>query len=158
MKQLDSNFAKFYFDALREYVDTNQTTPAWKIMFDFCRQKTSLPLIYLALGVNAHVNNDLGLSLFEIVKRKNYKGDFNKVNKIISDSLDEVIAAVRIKVYKPFMDILIKRWRQKAWNNFINLKEQTAIKNSIEEDAAKIANKLIKINSEKDFYHLIQAF
>lgn len=154
VQKLDSNFASYYFDALRKYVDGQITTPAWKITFDFCKEDQSMPLIYLALGVNAHVNNDLGLSLFDVVKETDFKKDFDKVNPVIFASLDEVINEANLnKFYKSFMRLLIWHWRYKAWNNFSGLKEKTLTKGAIETNAQDIAVSLARIYSVKDFYH-----
>jgi hypothetical protein len=155
MKDLDINFAKYYFDALKDYADGKKTTPAWQVFFDFCKQNTSIPLIYLALGVNAHVNNDLGFSLFDVVNDTDFTSDFNKVNPVISASLDTVVSEVGLpKFYIPFMKLLIIYWRTKAWNNYGGLKQKTRTTREIEIKAQKIAVSLAKINSVKDFYHL----
>lgn len=155
MKQLDMNFASYYFDALKDYSDGKVGTPAWEVTFDFCKKDTSLPLIYLALGVNAHVNNDLGLALFDSIKNTTFKNDFDKVNAIIFESLEEVIKTVHLSVlYKPFMGFLIYHWRKHAWNNYLGLVNKTKTRSTIEEKSASIAKELTKIDSLRNFYHL----
>lgn len=159
MQKLDLNFATYYFDALKSYVDGKKTTPAWHITFDFCKKNTSIPLIYLALGINAHVNNDLSFSLFATIKNPHFKQDFERVNKIIADSLDEVIKAVHLQTfYRPFMNILIRGWRREAWNNYRGLKNQTKTRLEIMNNAYISALHLTKINSAKDFYYLLRIF
>jgi hypothetical protein len=157
MLHVDVVFAQYYFDALKDYTENKNTTPAWEIAFDFYKKDTSIPLIYLALGVNAHVNNDLGLSVFDVVKHEDYKNDFEKINIIIYQSLDEVLTACNLPVYyKPFMNFLIHRWRQNAWDNYVQLKNKTKTKKQIENQAEKIAKALTNINSTRGFYRLYQ--
>lgn len=155
MRDLDINFARYYFDALKMYIDNKPTTPSWEVMFDFCKKDDSLPLIYLALGVNAHVNNDLGMSMYDVVKSEDFKSDFFKVNPVIYKSINEVIAEVRLsKFYKLFMQILIFHWRNNAWKNFTGLQNKTKSKNEIEIKANSIALELTKVHTLKDYYHL----
>lgn len=155
LKALDINFARYYFDALKQYCIGQKTTPAWEVMFDFCKKDNSLPLIYLALGVNAHVNNDLGLSLFDVVKETDFKTDFDRVNPVIYNSLDEVIDETRLNgFYKPFMKLLIRHWRYNAWKNYQGLRDKTKLKSHIEMTAKIMAQELTKVHSVTDFYHL----
>jgi hypothetical protein len=152
---LDIHFAKYYFDALQQYTIESATTPAWQVAFQSYQTNTSMPLIYIALGVNAHVNNDLGLTLFDVIDRDNYRTEYDKVNTIIYDSLDEVIEELHLQNYlKPFMNILIKRWRNNAWLNYDYLKKRSITIGQIESSAKNIADTLAKINSTRDFYQL----
>ena len=155
MLKLDITFAKYYFDALKEYAHGKKTTPAWQVGFDYCHENRSMDIIHLAHGVNAHVNNDLGLALFEVVNT-DFKGDFDKVDAIIIGSLGEVISKNKLSpIYKPFMHRLIKRWRKNAWNNFIALKEKTITRDEIEGNAYGKGKVLNSITSHSNVYKLI---
>lgn len=157
LRQLDINFAKYYFDALKQFADTQTTTPAWQTAFISCKKNNSIPLIYMALGVNAHVNNDLGMSLYDTINRNDYKKDYDKVNAIIYESLDEVINELQLQYYlKPFMGILIKRWRNNAWVNYDYLQNERITPGQIETKANTIAHVLAKVRSTRDFYQLYQ--
>jgi hypothetical protein len=155
MHHLDIVFAQYYFNALKKYTQNETTTPAWEITFDFCRSNNSVPLIYLAQGVNAHVNNDLGIALYDVIKNRNFKSDYKKVNVLIYQSLGDVITYLRISIfYKPFMHILIKHWRKNAWNNYQQLKTDPGKIKYVEDSAKDKALALSEINSAKDLYHL----
>lgn len=155
MTKLDLIFAQYYFNVLKAYSDGTKTTPAWEIGFDFCKADRSIPLIYLAQGVNAHVNNDLGMALFDTVKEVYFKKDFDKVNPVIYESLDEVISETNLqKFYKPYMKLLIYHWRNNAWNNFIALQKKTKTKKDIEKKAERIGNDLANVRNIHDFYRL----
>ncbi len=155
MESVDIQFAHYYFDALKGYTTRKSISPAWQLTFTFCKENRSIPLIYLALGVNAHVINDLGLALNDVIKDQSFKKDFNKVNKIIFGSLTEVMKYCKIsKIYSPFMQVLIWHWRKKAWNNFSKLSTKQYTKEGIEKKAYEYAVALTRIYSEKDFYQL----
>lgn len=155
MKKLDINFARYYFDALKMYIEKRPTTPAWEIMFDVCKKDESIPFIYLALGVNAHVNNDLGMSLYDVIQDNEFKIDFYKVNPVIYSSINEVISEVRLpKFYNQFMKFLIFHWRNNAWKNFTGLQTEMKTKSVIQKKAYQLAQELAKVKSIKDYYHL----
>ncbi|MBA3724179.1 MAG: hypothetical protein H0W89_04815 [Candidatus Levybacteria bacterium] len=155
MEAVDIQFARYYFDALKGYTSGKSITPAWQLTFTFCKENRSIPLIYLALGVNAHVINDLGLALNDVVKDQSFKKDFNRVNKIIFGSITEIMQYCKIsKIYSPFMQVLIWHWRKKAWNNFLKVSVKYFTKEVIEKKAYEYAVALTRIYSEKDFYQL----
>lgn len=155
MTKLDIKFAQYYFDALKDYAMGKKTTPAWQVGFDYCHENHSVDIICLAHGVNAHVNNDLGLALLDVVDT-DFKEDFDKVDAIIIGSLGEVISKNTLSpIYKPFMHRLIKRWRKNAWNNFIALKEKTITRDEIEENAYGKGQVLMSITSPSNVYKLI---
>ncbi len=94
MVALDINFAQYYFDALRDYSEHKLSAGAWTVLFNSSPLNQHYQFMYMALGINAHVNNDLPLSLHSSVS-PNFEADFFKVDKIIGDSLAEVIAMLR---------------------------------------------------------------
>lgn len=158
MEEFDINFAYYYFNALGDYMTGKKMAPAWKICFDFCRQDKSFQINYMALGVNAHVNNDLALSLHDIIKTEGFKEDFDKVNQVIAESLSEVIAALEEKnpafnklknqfqgQYAVILNGIICRWRAQAWNNYLNLRKKEVVVEQIETKASQMANNLKKI-------------
>lgn len=160
MQQFDIHFAKYYFNALKNYVENKPAAPAWKTLFELCKQDSVYQSVYMALGINAHVNNDLAFSLYEVLKNNDFAADYYKVNHIIHNSLFEVIAAVTEKLpriektknklklpYSLYMDIIIKKWRNNAWNNYKYLKNNKKNKQTIEQNAQKIALELMQITS-----------
>ena len=49
----------------------------------------------MALGVNAHVNNDLAQVLLAANVPEEFKADYDKVNDIIGESLREVVMSLQ---------------------------------------------------------------
>lgn len=164
MQKLDIVFAQYYFDALKRYVTHQNITPSWKILFDNCKQNTSYQFIYMALGVNAHVNNDLGYSLFAVITDEQFKKDFDAVNKIIDESISEVVKELietsslvtlgqnyALGIYKWMLTAVIKKWRKNAWDNYLLLKSNgdTEI---IAQNAQRIAKELLTIRTLPQLY------
>ncbi|MXS84024.1 hypothetical protein ABD07_13115 [Nitrosomonas oligotropha] len=87
MERLDVIFANRYIRAcyLRQ---TGQTpTQCWTRAFDATGQWWPIVLQHLLLGMNAHINLDLGIAAAETVppgELQNLKGDFEKINQLLA--------------------------------------------------------------------------
>ncbi len=110
------------------------------------------------MGVNAHVNNDLPLSL-NATASDNFYIDFLKVNQIISKILNEVILSLNEKsfylkftqkiflpIYSFVLILLIKNWRNNAWQDY-TLKNDDLNKKKCNVDSKNIALKLFEIKN-----------
>jgi hypothetical protein len=160
MQQFDIIFARYYFNALNGYTEKLDIAPSWKMLFDACMKNNLLQIQYMALGVNAHVNNDLAFSLYDM-KNNNYK-DYLKINDVISKCLPDVLQSLHEKnkmlevaknklapIYSLFLAFLIKNWRGNAWKNHLLLKENLRNAIRIKARAAKIADSLCILSSNK---------
>ncbi len=167
MTVVDINFAQYFFNALKNYTSGKNPPSAWKILFDSSKSNNLYQFIYMALGVNAHVNNDLAFTLHDVVRNDSYQIDFNKVNTIIHQSLKEVIESLNepsqlitlaekslLPLYTIFLDSLIKNWRNRTWINYKNLRDKKMNSDMVENVAENIAEKLVKIKNISDFYKL----
>ncbi len=67
--ELLHRFANYYFVALEAYEqDALQAPPVWQVAHNAARQSRGLPLQELLLGVNAHINYDLVLTLVTLLQ------------------------------------------------------------------------------------------
>lgn len=88
MERLDVVFASRYLDAYFAYQNNAEVTKSWIVAFDKSKKYWPIVLQHLLIGINAHINLDLGIAAAEISKGKNLndlKGDFDKINEILSD-------------------------------------------------------------------------
>lgn len=144
-------FADYYFDALDRYERTPAAAPAvWRLAHDATRDPATLPLQHLLLGVNAHINYDLVLTLADLLEpewgalsapqRAARYRDHGHVNRVIARTID----AVQDEVLEPAMpgmsllDVLmgpldeyliarlITGWREDVWQNAARLMEARA--------------------------------
>ncbi|HLO83804.1 MAG TPA: DUF5995 family protein [Nostocaceae cyanobacterium] len=131
MEQFTTLFANRYFAALDEFQKTGKTTRSWKVAFEALSKSELLIAQHLLLGINAHINLDLGIVAVQISpgnKLATLKNDFDKINKILGDLVDDVEAV--IGKLSPLFNILdqvggrtdealinfsIKKARQDAW-------------------------------------------
>jgi hypothetical protein len=94
-------FANYYFLALDAYEQNDARTPAvWRLAFDAAAQQQTQVLQDLLLGINAHINYDLVLTLVDMLepewaglspdqRRQRYE-DHCHVNTIIAATVDSV--------------------------------------------------------------------
>ena len=95
MEQLDVVFANRYLDALSAFRNNLPVTQSWQKAFDLYARKRPIVLQYLLMGMNAHINLDLGVTAAEVSKEKSIdllEQDFNRINEILSSLIHEVEA------------------------------------------------------------------
>ncbi|MEM6805540.1 MAG: DUF5995 family protein [Bacteroidota bacterium] len=94
MERLDVVFANRYFQALDLYLRGEQPTESWKIAFDQGQEDGLIVLQHLLLGINAHINLDLGLATAKIAKERGslerVEGDFLEINKLLREMTNQV--------------------------------------------------------------------
>lgn len=158
MQSLDVRFADYFFSPLSAYISGYPLPPAWKTLFDLCPRNVTLQAIYMGLGVNAHVNNDLSQALNDVIHSPDYITDFLKVNTIIKNKTPEVISSLReegfitnavkniaLPIYSYILQYTIEGWRNNAWNLYLKLQQKAILVQEIEEHAQKTALVLTRI-------------
>lgn len=107
MEQLDVLFANRYIAAYRQWKNNESTTASWAIAFEATEKRGTLLLQQLLLGINAHINLDLGIATVETMKGKelgSMLNDFNSINAILSAMSYEVMND--ISRISPLMSVL----------------------------------------------------
>ncbi len=133
-------FAGYYFDALEADARQDPDMPAvWRRAFDAACQAETAPVQNLLLGVNAHINYDLVLTLVETLElewaqlspdqRQQRQADHDRINDIIGRTVDSVQDQV-LERHTPWMDLVdkvfgpldewfvsrvISQWRTRDW-------------------------------------------
>lgn len=178
VNRLLNRFSEFYFDALRAYeADLISTPRVWRIVFDASQNPKTSTLQNLLLGVNAHINFDLPLTLQELLEPDWFKLDEGQkrdryidhchVNEIIARTINVVQDEV-IEKWSPGMDFvdrifgpldewlisqLITHWREEVWKNAVKLVEtpdeisMTDLKFDIEKTAVQRAQAILLTKS-----------
>lgn len=88
MEHFDVIFANRFLQAYYDYKIGNTVTQSWQLCFDATKDASLLIIQHILLGINAHINLDLGIVASEIVGVGNslepFKNDFDKINDILS--------------------------------------------------------------------------
>ncbi len=93
MEQLDIVFADRYISAFYGFKQKEKISTSWRFPFVYAREYWPIALQHLLLGINTHINLDLGIAAAEIMHGRNLEDlhdDFNKVNEILSSLVGEV--------------------------------------------------------------------
>jgi len=109
MDRFDALFADRYFAAYEAFRSGGQPTKSWQVAFQFTQSGQLIILQDLLVGINAHINLDLGVvtgETFQGQELQDFHGDFDKINDILSGLLPAVEAT--IGEFSPLLDILEK--------------------------------------------------
>ena len=93
MEKLDVIFANRYIDAYYAWKNNGNITTSWDKAFKMSTGFWPVVLQHLLVGMNAHINLDLGIAAAEISKNGNIndlENDFRKINKILSSLVNDV--------------------------------------------------------------------
>ncbi|MEO6916825.1 MAG: DUF5995 family protein [Chitinophagaceae bacterium] len=107
MERLDVTFANRYLEAVSNYEDNKVPTSSWDIAFQSSKKSRYLLLHHLLLGINAHINLDLGISTVEVSANPDLKAiqkDFNDINRILAELTAEFVN--KIDHISPFLSLL----------------------------------------------------
>jgi hypothetical protein len=107
MDRFDALFANPYFTAYDAFRSGGQLPRSWQVAFDSTQSGQLIILQDLLVGINAHINLDLGMvtgETFQGQALQDFKGDFDKINTILSGLLPAVEATVG--EFSPMLDVL----------------------------------------------------
>jgi hypothetical protein len=93
MERLDVIFANRYLAAVEAFRNNAQPTNCWNYSFDVAKQRWPIVLQHLLLGMNAHINLDLGIAAARTVSTTalpSLHNDFNRINKILTELVGDV--------------------------------------------------------------------
>jgi hypothetical protein len=88
MEKLDTVFANRYLKAYDDHIHNQPVSLSWKTAFDAAEQNNLIVVQHLLLGINAHINLDLGIAAADICTPdsiSNLQADFVAINDTIAD-------------------------------------------------------------------------
>jgi len=97
MERLDVTFANGYLYAFYSWIAGKPTSHSWKIAFDSVAQNKPLVLQHLLLGMNAHINLDLGIATALVMdgfSLDDIHKDFDTINSILASMIDNIEACL----------------------------------------------------------------
>lgn len=91
MSWFDAVFARRYFTPLRAHRFGGDMPRCWAVAFEGSDDPSLTAMQHLLLGVNAHINLDLGFSVLEAgLEPAPFRRDFERINQILAQELDRV--------------------------------------------------------------------
>jgi hypothetical protein len=92
MERFDVAFANLYLDAYENWQRGTPIARCWGLAFESTRSPLAI-IQHILLGMNAHINYDLAIAASQLMKDKPLlplKHDFEKVNEILAEIVDEL--------------------------------------------------------------------
>lgn len=93
MERFDVAFADRYLSALTRYQTRDITTRSWALAFEAAASSRPIILQHLLVGINAHINVDLGIAAAATAPGQALPGlrrDFDRINEIIASLMASV--------------------------------------------------------------------
>jgi hypothetical protein len=97
MQRLDTVFANRYLAAYQTFLAGGQPASCWDLAFRATQSDRLIILQDLLVGINAHINFDLGIAAAEICPGEaiaSLHGDFDKINQLLGKLLPAAEAAI----------------------------------------------------------------
>ncbi|QBG49339.1 hypothetical protein EGM51_17335 [Verrucomicrobia bacterium S94] len=93
MERLDIIFANRYIQACHASLTGQVPSQSWVNAFDAAHRWRPIVLQHLLMGMNAHINLDLGIAAAETVPPEqlpDLKADFGRINDVLASLVDQV--------------------------------------------------------------------
>lgn len=109
MEKLDVQFANRYLDAYSLFQNGKQPSASWLMAFRAASQWRPVIMQHLLLGMNAHINLDLGIAAQQTCpgqKLPALKSDFDMINQILAEQVQPV--QQQLQKVSPWISLLDK--------------------------------------------------
>ena len=140
MEKLDVIFANRYLKAYYQYKAKEEPSECWGFAFEQAEKFWPIVVQHLLLGINAHVNLDLGIASAQVSTIEDIaslKSDFDQINIILSNLVANVEKCL-IKIWPTLTTIL--KLTGKVDSFFIDFSMETA-----RDGAWKFANEFVAV-------------
>lgn len=113
MEKLDVIFANRYLDAYTQFLQNQPCTESWKYAFNNTKKYWPTVLQNLLLGINAHINLDLGIAAVQTCPGEGIdllKEDFDKINNVLAGLVADVEKS--LVIIWPTLKLLLLRFKK----------------------------------------------
>lgn len=169
MEKLDVIFANRYLKAYYQFKAKEKCSECWEFSFKKGEEYWPIVVQHLLLGINAHINLDLGIACAQVSTPESIfdlHSDYNKINEILNNLVEGVekclveiwptltyILKLSGKIDNFFIDFSMKTARDGAWKyatEFVLLPENKR-ESSIQERDIKIT-KIARLVSNPGYF------
>ncbi|MFN2320452.1 MAG: DUF5995 family protein [Dermatophilaceae bacterium] len=90
MERFDVAFARLYLDAAEGFDAGTEISQSWRVVFE--APPTALALQHVMVGMNAHINLDLGLAAAQVQREAvaELQADFERLNDVLAAMIDRM--------------------------------------------------------------------
>jgi hypothetical protein len=131
MERMATTFAARYLNALHQFRRGNRTSRCWDFAFRSAEMWRPLILQHLLLGINAHINLDLGIAAAQTSpgdELRDLRNDFVEINRVLSRQVEGIretigdlspwiglLDQVDPNAGRAIVNFSIQRAREQAW-------------------------------------------
>lgn len=142
MSRFDAAFAERYLDAYDRWQASTAPPKSWKVAFRATERPDRVVIQHLLLGINAHINLDLGIAAARVAPGEAIfalETDFDRINDILvevlhemQDVLNDLSPLMRIlddiggRTDEQVVNFNVREARQEAWDHAVVLARQDA--------------------------------
>lgn len=97
MERFDVLFARRYLDAVAGWRAGTEIPAVWRVAFETGASRRHLAVQHLLLGINAHINLDLGIAAAEatgVGEVEALRDDFERINDVLAELVDQMQRAI----------------------------------------------------------------
>lgn len=132
MEAFDVVFARRYLDALDRYRGGRAVPDSWRLAFEAGTGGRCMVVQHLLLGINAHINLDLGLAAAAATppgEVRSLQADFDAINDVLEELVDKmqdsiaavspwtrVVDRVGMRFDETLVNFSLRRARSGAWD------------------------------------------
>lgn len=132
LQQMDVAFANLYLEAYHDFKTGKPVSKCWEFSFQSKNERLTI-LQHIMLGINAHINLDLGIATSATMEGKDIEDieqDFNTVNSVLFNITNELqkrlgrvspllflLDVVGIKSDEEIIDFSMRKAREQSWNS-----------------------------------------
>ncbi|WP_437757911.1 DUF5995 family protein [Sorangium sp. So ce1389] len=149
ISRLAGIFCEYYLKALEASLDGRSTgVEAWDVAFQCNSAGGTAAAVHALLGINAHINYDLALGLYQNIVQHGavqdarllgrYRHDHDLVNEILAAAMPEIFAILSDRYDCPLARIatftrdvqrtissvvlfMLRKWRDRVWDDLLSL-------------------------------------
>ncbi|MGK3965798.1 DUF5995 family protein [Sorangium sp. So ce118] len=149
ISRLAGIFCEYYLKALEASLDGRSTgVEAWDVAFQCNSASGTAAAVHALLGINAHINYDLALGLYQNIVQHGavqdarllgrYRHDHDLVNEILAAAMPEIFAILGDRYNCPLARIatftkdvqrtvssvvlfMLRKWRDRVWDDLLSL-------------------------------------
>jgi hypothetical protein len=137
MMRFDVIFAEYYLMAFEGFMRGDSISEVWQLAFDMTQDDRLSVIQHLLLGMNAHINLDLAVTVANVATPetiKTFKNDFYAINEVLSslvdlveDQIGQIYRSIKFfdkllgRLDERFVDRRMAKYRDRAWQLAVEL-------------------------------------
>lgn len=139
LERFDVLFARRYLDAVRAWDEGDAVPQSWALAFETDARTDRIALQHVLLGINAHINLDLGIAAVDATAAgevNELRDDFELINDVLADLIDQMQRAIAtvspwsalvdrvgLRLDEALVSLVLRQARAEAWDLAVNLSQ-----------------------------------